>query len=101
MSVPIRRQNLVDVPLVGRNQFQDGDIERAAAEIIHGDQTSLFFMQTISQRCGGWFVNQAKYFESGDFPGVFGSLALCIVEIRGNRDDSAIDRVSKKCFRPV
>ena len=71
-------------------ELEDRDIEGTAAEVIHGD--GFFFLgvlvETERERSGGWLVDDALDFESGDLAGVLGCLALRVVEVRGNGDDS-------------
>ena len=71
-------------------QFQNGDVESAAAEIVDGDNAVLLFVEAVGERCGGRFVDQAQHFEAGDAARVFCGLALRVVEVGGNGDD---------CFR--
>ena len=46
-------------------------------------------------------MTRRKNFESGDFAGVFGGLALGVVEIGGDGDDGAVDGFAKESFRPA
>ena len=79
---------------VGRFDFddifadlQDGNVERAAAEIIDGDQLVLFLVHAVGQRRRGRLVDDALDFQAGDLAGVLGGLALGIIEIGGDGDD--------------
>src|SRR4051812_23360420 len=76
-------------------QFEDGDVEGAAAEIVDSDYAVALFVETIGERSGGGFIDEAKDFESGDTSGIFSGLALRIIEIRGHSDDSLADRLAK------
>src|SRR4029077_8730527 len=49
----------------------------------------------------GRFVDQAQNFEAGDFAGVFGGLALGVVEIGWYGDDGAFDGFAEMSFGPV
>src|SRR5215831_16941842 len=46
--------------------FQDGDIECAAAEIVHRNLFVLLLIETVSQRGCGWLIYNAKDLEPGD-----------------------------------
>ena len=47
MRVAVGGEDLVDVAFAGGDQLQDGNIERAAAEIVDGHVAALFFVQAI------------------------------------------------------
>jgi hypothetical protein len=47
MRVAVRRKDLVDIAFAGTDELQDGNIERAAAEIVDGDVTALLFVEAI------------------------------------------------------
>ncbi len=68
--------------------FDDRDVERAAAEVIDGDLAIAFFFVQSERECGRrGFVDDALDFQSGDAAGVLGRLALGIVEVCRDRDD--------------
>ena len=67
--------------------FEDGDVERAAAEIVHGDGFILLLVETVGQRGGGRFVDDAHDFQAGDLAGILGGLALRVVEVSRDGDD--------------
>ncbi len=100
MRVAVRREHLIDIALVGRNQFQDRDIERAAAEIVDGDFAALLLVQAVGEGCGCWFIHEAQHFEPGDSSRIFRSLALSVIEIRGDSDYRAIDGFVEEIFGP-
>ena len=70
-------------------EFEDGNIKSTTAEVIHGDALFLvLFAQAVGQRCSGRLVHDALHIQTGNPPGVLGSLALTVVEIgryRNNR----------------
>ena len=101
VRVAVGGKNLVNVAVGCGNELEDGNVERAAAEIIDGDSAALFFVQTVGQSGGGGLVDEAQDFEASDFAGVFGGLALGVVEIRGHGDDGAVDGFAEKIFRPA
>ncbi len=71
--------------------FQHGDVEGSAAEVVHRDFFVALFVQSVGERGCGGFVDDAKNFEARDFAGVFGGVALRIVEVRGDGDDGLGD----------
>ena len=77
-------------------QFQNREIERAAAQIIDGD-FGLFgqFAQAVGQRGGGRLVDDAFDGQTGQFARLFGGVALRVVEIGGHGDDGARDRFAQ------
>ena len=78
--------------------FEDGDVERAAAEIEHDDLFVLFAIQAVGQGRGGGFVDDAGDFEAGDLAGVFGGLTLGIVEVGRHGDDGFVYFVAEVGF---
>ena len=47
MRVAVGRKNLEDVAIGGGDEFEDGNIESAAAEIVNGDFATLLFVEAI------------------------------------------------------
>jgi hypothetical protein len=66
---------------------EDGDVEGAAAQIVHGEQAISFLVQAVRERRGRRLVEQAEDVEPGEPARVLGGLPLCIVEVRRHRDD--------------
>ena len=110
----MRDQQIVDVVAaevrvaVGGDDFEDavvqlenGNVERAAAQVVHGDDAVLLLVEAVGERRGGRFIHQAQHFESGDAAGIFGGLPLRVVEIGGNGDhrlgDWRIERNARRC----
>ena len=58
-------------------------------------------MQTVGKCGGGRLIDEAQNFEASNFAGVFGGLALRVIEIRRDGDDSAIDGFTEEGFGPV
>ena len=79
--------------------FEDGDVERAAAEVVDGDGLVLLLVEPVRQRGRRRLVDDAQHFETGDLAGVLGRLALRVVEVRGNGDDGLRDRLPEVVFR--
>ena len=71
--------------------FEDGDVERAAAEVVDGDGFVLLLVEPVGQRRGGRLIDDAHDFQAGDLAGVFGGLALRVVEIGRDGDDGLGD----------
>ena len=61
--------------------FQNGNVERAAAEIVHRDGFVLLLVEPVGQRRRRGLINDAHHFQARDLARVLGGLALRIVEI--------------------
>jgi hypothetical protein len=57
--------------------------------------SSFFLVQSIRQRGSGWFVDDAQYFQPSDLAGVFGGIALSVVEICRHGDDRLGHRLTQ------
>ncbi len=79
--------------------LEDGDVERAAAEVIHRDGLIRFLVESVGEGGRRWFVDDALHVEAGDFSGVLRRLALAVVEIRGRRDDCLVHLLAQIIFR--
>ena len=66
---------------------ENGDVERAAAEVVDHDLLFLLFFNAVRQRRGGRLVDDAEHFQARDAAGVLRRLALRIGEIRRHSDD--------------
>ena len=71
--------------------FQDRDVEGAAAQVVDGDLLVLLLVEPVGQRGGGRLVDDAQHLEAGDLAGVLGGLALGVVEVGRNGDDGLGD----------
>ena len=91
VRVAVRRQDLEDAVL----HAQDRDVERAAAEVVDGDEPLADALQTVRERGRRRLVDDAHDVEPGDAAGVLGRLALAVVEVRGHRDDGLLDRLAE------
>ena len=47
-------------------QLQDRDVERAAAQVVHGDGLVLLLVQAVGERRGGRLVDDSQDFEARD-----------------------------------
>ena len=79
--------------------FEHGDVERAAAQVVHRDLFVLLLVEAVGERGGGRLVDDAEHFEARDLAGVLGGLALGVVEISRNRDDGLGDLFAELGFR--
>ncbi len=76
--------------------LDDGDVEGAAAEVIHGDlAVALDLVHAEGQRRRGRLVDDALDVEAGDLAGVLGGLALRVVEVGGHGDDGLGDLLAQ------
>ena len=75
--------------------FEDGDVERAAAEVVHGDGLVLLLVETVGKRGRGRLVDDAEHVEARNLAGVLGRLPLRVVEVRGHGDDRVGDRLAE------
>ena len=68
--------------------FNDRDVERTAAQVVNGNLTIALFrlVQAEGQRSCSRFVDDALDVQTGDTAGIFGCLALCVVEVCRHRD---------------
>src|SRR5262249_47471330 len=78
--------------------FEDGDVERASAEVVDGNRLVLFLVHAIGQRGGGRLVDDPQHLEAGDLSGILRRLALTVVEVRGDGDDGLNDLLAQIGF---
>ncbi|RUP44491.1 NAD-specific glutamate dehydrogenase-domain-containing protein [Jimgerdemannia flammicorona] len=66
--------------------FENTNIKGTTAQVVHGDGfiSHLIAVETISQRCGRWFVDHAQNVQASNRAGVLRRLALGIVEVSGD-----------------
>ena len=69
--------------------LDDRHVKRTATQVVHSNLAIAFFgfVQTKGQCCGSGLVDDALDVQTCDATGIFGGLALCVVEIRWNGDD--------------
>ncbi len=86
-------------------QAHEGDIEGAAAQVVHEDGTlplrqqggrlalpaGLRLLKRVGQGGGGRLVEDVEHVESGDAAGVLGGLAARVVKVGRHRDDGPAD----------
>ena len=78
---------------------QNGHIERTAAEVEDANLLLGFFIQAVSQRRCGRFVDDSHDFQASNLTGVFGCLTLSVVEVSGNGNNRFVDFVTEVGFR--
>ena len=84
---PLVDEHLEDAVL----DAQDRDVERAAAEVVDGDEAGVPLVEAVGERRRRRLVDDAQDLEPGDPPGVARRRALRVVEVGGHGDDRAID----------
>ena len=62
--------------------FKNGDVECATTEVENADLLFSLLLQTVSQSCSRWFVDNACHFQTCDLAGILRGLSLCVVEVR-------------------
>jgi hypothetical protein len=78
-------------------EFENRDIECTAAQIVDREDAFRGVIQSIGDGRCGRLVEQAQHVQAGQLRGVFGGLALGIVEIGGNGNDCA-DQFIAQCI---
>ena len=91
MGIAVCRQYLDDAI----TDIDDGNIERATAEIINHDLLLFFIIKAIRKCCSCRLVDDTLYIKTCDLTGILGSLSLGIIEICRNRDDSLCHLLTK------
>ena len=91
VGVAVGRAHLEDA----LGQLEDGDVERAAAEVVDGDLLVLRLVEAVGQRRRGRLVDDALDVEPGDAPGILRRLALGVVEVGRDGDDRLGDLLAQ------
>jgi hypothetical protein len=79
--------------------FQNGNVEGAAAEVVDRDDFVFLLVETVGESRRRGFVDDALHVETGDLAGVFRGDALGVVEVRRNGDDRFGDLLAEEVFR--
>ena len=87
-TVVARRGQHLDHAVV---DFQNGDIERAAAEVIDHDLLCLLLVDAVGQRGGRRLVDDTLDVQTRDLAGVLRRLTLRVGEVGGDGDDGLAD----------
>ena len=67
--------------------FENGNVERAATQVVNGNLLVLLLVETVGERCRGRLIDDAQNFQTGDLARVFRRVALRVVEVRRHGDD--------------
>ena len=67
--------------------FDDGNVECTAAQVVYHDLLFVFVVQAVSQSCRCGFVDDTFYIQTSDLTSVFCSLSLRVVEVSRNCDN--------------
>ena len=67
---------------------EDGDIERAAAEVVDHDLLGLLLIHAVGKSGCSRLVDDTLHIQTGDLAGVLGGLTLGVGKVSGNGDDS-------------
>src|SRR5579863_3121992 len=94
MRIAIRGDNFEDAVV----QLKNRNIEGAAAEIIDRNDSVLFLVEAVSERCRRRLVDETKYIKPGDTASVFRGLALGIVKICWNGNDRFRHRCAEEAL---
>ena len=86
------REDLEDVAV----EIEQRAVERAAAEVVDGDALVAGTTEAVGERGGRRLVEDAEDLETGDAAGDLRRRALELVEVRGDRDDGALDRAAER-----
>ena len=79
--------------------FDDRNVKCAAAEVIDGDFFVALFLVHAESECGrSRLVDDALDFQTSDTAGVFGRLALAVIEVGRNGDDRFRDFFAEVVF---
>src|SRR5207237_1665658 len=79
--------------------FQHGNIECAAAQVIHCDSFVVLFVQPVRECGRRRLVDDTHHFQAGDFPCLLGGLPLCVVEVRRHGNHCFADFLPEEVLR--
>jgi hypothetical protein len=95
--VAVGRQHLELALAVHVGELDDGNVERAAAEVVHGHlAVTARLVEAVGQRGRGGLVDDALDGQPGNLTGVLGRLALRVVEVRRHRDHGLGHRLAEE-----
>src|ERR1700721_21382 len=78
--------------------FEDGNIECAAAKVVDSDGLVLLFVEAIGQSRRGGLVDDAFHIKSGNSARILGGLALRVVEVGRHSNHSLSNRLTQIGF---
>ena len=79
--------------------FQDGNVERTAAEVVDHDLAALVLIEAVSERGRRGLVDDTQNVKPRDFARVLGRLALAVGEVCGAGDDRLRNLRAEICLR--
>ena len=79
--------------------FNDGNVERTAAEVIYHDLLIVFFINTVGKCCRCRLVDDTLDLKPCDLTRILRCLTLCIGKVSGNRDNRLGHLVAEISFR--
>ena len=94
VSVTVRAENFDQFI----TDFKDRNVERTTTEVEDADLLFFFLIESISQSCGGWLVDNSSDFKTSNLTGVFCRLTLSVVEIGRYGDDGLVDFMTEIVF---
>ena len=83
MCVTVCSQNLDNTV----TDFDDGNVEGTAAQVINHNFLFVFVIQTVCQCCGCRFVDDTLYIQTCNFAGILCCLSLRVIEVSRNSDN--------------
>ena len=95
MRVAIRSLHLDDAFA----NFEHRNIKRAAAKVVHGNRLVLALVEPVSQSRRRRLVDNSLYVEPCNLARIFRSLALRVIKVSRNRDDSLSHFLAEIIFR--
>ena len=99
MGITVGSQNFEGFFAVNFVDFDNRNIESTTTQVINRDSTvASTFVQTVSQRSCGRFVDDTFYFQTSDTACVFGCLTLSIVKVCRYGDNSFSYRFTQVIF---
>ena len=78
--------------------FDDGNVERTAAEVVNHNLLIFFLINSIRKCSSSRLVDDSLYIQTSDLTSVLGSLTLCIGEVCRNSDNSFCNRLTQISF---
>lgn len=79
-------------------EIDDGDIERAAAEVIDDTFCVGVVLKSVGETRSCWLVDDPLDVQAGDFPGGHGGLSLPVSEVRRDGNDGIGDTATERLF---
>ena len=94
MVVACGSQNFYDAVA----DFQNGYIERTAAQIVYHDLLFAFLINAVCQCSSGRLVDDTLYVQTSDLASILGCLTLCVGEVSRYGDNCVGYRRTDICF---